>query len=74
MTPPRQRLSKLAANPSWVVFAHNAQFERYVWQHIMGPQYGWPSIPLVPVALLAGESTGGGPTCGTGERRCGARA
>jgi DNA polymerase len=35
-----------AADPAWLVSAHNAAFERRVEQHIMGPRYGWPAIPL----------------------------
>jgi DNA polymerase len=30
----------------WVVSAFNDTFERHVEQHIMGPRYGWPVIPL----------------------------
>jgi DNA polymerase len=43
-TPPE--IIEAATNPDWLVYAHNAQFERYIWQHVVGPQYGWPSIPL----------------------------
>ena len=44
--PTPAEIIEVATNPAWAVFAHNAQFERYIWQHIMGPQYGWPPIPL----------------------------
>ncbi len=26
--------------------AHNAEFERAIWHHIMTPQFGWPEIPI----------------------------
>ena len=35
-----------AANSDWVVSAFNAGFERQIEQHIMGPRYGWPPVPL----------------------------
>ena len=35
-----------ARNPDWVVSAFNDQFERLIEQHIMGPRYGWPLVPL----------------------------
>jgi DNA polymerase bacteriophage-type len=35
-----------AANPEWLVVAHNDEFERLIEQHIMRPRYGWPAIPL----------------------------
>jgi DNA polymerase len=35
-----------AENPDWLVVAHNDAFERAIEQHILGPQYGWPIIPL----------------------------
>ena len=35
-----------ARNPDWVVSAFNAGFERPIEQHIMGPRYGWPRVPL----------------------------
>ncbi len=30
----------------FIIEAHNAQFERAIWEKIMVPRYGWPSIPL----------------------------
>lgn len=30
----------------WVIFAHNAQFERVVWKHILTPRYGWAEPKL----------------------------
>jgi DNA polymerase len=35
-----------ARNPEWLVAAFNDQFERWIEQHIMGPQYGWPQVPI----------------------------
>jgi DNA polymerase bacteriophage-type len=35
-----------AANPSWLVCAHNDAFETAIEQYIMTPRHGWPSIPL----------------------------
>jgi Toprim domain-containing protein/CHC2-type zinc finger protein len=35
-----------ASNPDWIVCAHNDSFERRIEQHIMGPRYGFPIIPL----------------------------
>ena len=35
-----------ANNPDWVTSAFNDAFERHIEQHIMGPRYGWPIIPL----------------------------
>jgi DNA polymerase len=35
-----------AANPNWVVIAHNAAFEVAVEQHILGARFGWPQIPI----------------------------
>jgi DNA polymerase len=35
-----------ASNPAWVVVAHNDSFETAIEQHIMGPRFGWPVIPL----------------------------
>jgi DNA polymerase len=35
-----------ANNPEWIVSAFNDSFERLIEQHIMGPRYGWPTIPL----------------------------
>ena len=35
-----------ANNPNWIVVAHNAAFEREIEQHILGPRFGWPLIPI----------------------------
>jgi DNA polymerase len=35
-----------AGNRTWTVCAFNDSFERLIEQHIMGPRYGWPTIPL----------------------------
>jgi DNA polymerase len=49
-----------ANNPTWVVAAHNDSFETAVEQHILGPRYGFPLIPLerhrctMAIALAAG--------------------
>ena len=35
-----------ANNPNWIAVAHNAHFEMAIEQHILGPRFGWPLIPL----------------------------
>src|ERR1700720_2504853 len=35
-----------AADPSWIVCAHNDAFETAIEQKIMAPRFGWPLIPL----------------------------
>jgi DNA polymerase bacteriophage-type len=35
-----------ANNPNWLAVAHNAAFEMAIEQHILGPRFGWPLIPL----------------------------
>lgn len=35
-----------AQNHAWLVSAFNDQFERMVEQHIAGPRYNWPLIPI----------------------------
>ncbi len=35
-----------AADPSWIVCAHNDAFECAIEQHVLAPRYGWPIIPL----------------------------
>jgi DNA polymerase len=35
-----------ARNPDWCVSAFNDSFERLIEQHIMGPRYGWPLVPI----------------------------
>jgi DNA polymerase len=35
-----------AANPNWIVVAHNDQFETAIEQHLLVPRYGWPLIPI----------------------------
>ena len=39
-------ISVAAADPDTVFIAHNANFERALFKHILGPRYGWPAIPL----------------------------
>jgi DNA polymerase len=49
-----------AHNPAWLVCAHNDGFETAVEQHILGPGFGWPQIPIerhrctMAMALAAG--------------------
>ena len=40
---PGQPLPTIAGT-AWRFFAHNAQFERLIWQYILAPQYGAPSL------------------------------
>jgi DNA polymerase len=35
-----------ANNPDWLVCAFNDQFERLLEQHILGPRYGFPLVPI----------------------------
>jgi DNA polymerase bacteriophage-type len=35
-----------ANNLNWSAVAHNAPFEMAIEQHILGPRFGWPLIPL----------------------------
>lgn len=35
-----------ARDPNWLVAAHNDQFERAIETRLLGPRYGWPSIPI----------------------------
>ena len=49
-----------ANSPDWIAVAHNDAFETLIERHIMGPQYGWPLIPVechqctMTMALAAG--------------------
>jgi DNA polymerase len=31
-----------AVSERWTIHAHNANFERVIWHHILTPRYGWP--------------------------------
>src|SRR5262245_25202412 len=33
-------------NPEWLTSAFGDAFERRITQHIMGPRYGWPLVPI----------------------------
>jgi DNA polymerase len=35
-----------AANPNWLVVAHNDTFETAIEEHILAPRYGFPVIPI----------------------------
>ena len=35
-----------ARNPTWIVVAHNDQFETAIEQLLLAPRFGWPLIPL----------------------------
>jgi DNA polymerase len=35
-----------AQSPDYLIVAHNDQFERLIEQHILGPRYGWPIVPI----------------------------
>ena len=49
-----------AADPSWIVCAHNDAFETAIEHHIMVPRHGWPEIPLGAAPLHDGRSIGAG--------------
>src|SRR5262249_38131423 len=33
-------------DPSWLVVAHNDQFESAIEQHVLGPRHGFPRVPI----------------------------
>jgi DNA polymerase bacteriophage-type len=35
-----------AADPSWIVCAHNDAFETAIERHVLAPRRGWPTIPI----------------------------
>jgi DNA polymerase len=35
-----------AVSERWTIHAHNANFERVIWRHILTPRYGWPEPAL----------------------------
>jgi DNA polymerase len=35
-----------AANPNWIIVAHNDQFERVIEERILAPHFGWPIVPI----------------------------
>jgi DNA polymerase len=35
-----------AVEADWTIVAHNANFERTIWHHILAPRYGWPEPKL----------------------------
>jgi DNA polymerase len=39
---------KAAADPDTLWVAHNAPFERVIWQHILTPKHSWPKLPPLP--------------------------
>jgi DNA polymerase len=44
--PVPQAFIDAAANPDWIVVAHNDQFERAIEEYILGPRYGFPVVPI----------------------------
>jgi DNA polymerase len=54
------RLYEYCNDPEVTFIAHNVQFERAIWRHLMHEQYGWPDIPIerwhdtMAVALMKG--------------------
>ncbi len=38
--------AEAAANPAWRVVAHNDTFKSAIEQHVLGPRYGFPTVPL----------------------------
>lgn len=44
--PAPQEIVKLLAQPDGYVVAHNAGFDRAVWQQVATPDFGWPALPL----------------------------
>jgi DNA polymerase bacteriophage-type len=44
--PVPQEFIDAAADPNWIVVAHNASFEFSILRHVLGPKYGFPPIPI----------------------------
>jgi DNA polymerase bacteriophage-type len=44
--PAPQTILDIADDPSIPVWAFNNAFDRQIWEHILGPRYGWPVIAL----------------------------
>jgi DNA polymerase len=40
-----QEFHEAAADPSWMVAAHNDAFESTMEEHLLAPRYGWPLVP-----------------------------
>jgi DNA polymerase len=38
-------LLEAITDPGCALIAHNAAFERAIWQHILTPRYDWPEMP-----------------------------
>jgi DNA polymerase len=43
---PPPEFNEAALNLGWAAAAHGDHFESEIEKHIMGPQYGWPTVPL----------------------------
>src|SRR6476646_6891621 len=41
-----QAFIEAANDQVWLTCAFNDEFERWIEQHIMGPRYGWPEVPI----------------------------
>ena len=55
--------STAAADPDWLLVAHNSNFERALAERLLHPHYGWPVVPLAQhrctmVAALANALPG----------------
>jgi DNA polymerase len=44
--PVPKEILEATVDSSYVFVAHNAAFERAIFQHILTPRYGWPEIPI----------------------------
>jgi DNA polymerase len=44
--PPPEVFCEAARNPDWYVAAHNDAFETAIEEHLLGPRYGWPLVPI----------------------------
>jgi DNA polymerase len=44
--PPPDVFVEAANNPDWRSVAHNDGFETGIEEHILGPRYGWPLVPI----------------------------
>lgn len=45
--PPLPVFFDIAANPdNWRLVAHNSEFDRFIYDHVLVPRYGFPPLPL----------------------------
>jgi hypothetical protein len=74
---------ELLSKPDGYVIAHNAAFDRHVWQQIATPDYGWPKLRIEQVLCnqaqsqasnLPGQLDWAGRVLGLGQKTIGGKA